>query len=92
MHLFLAVLGLRCCMGFSLVEASRLLIAVASLVPILTVKLADRFFTAEPPGKSPRPHFKWADFWETQSLQTKDVWSCGWEREISLVILSHIKT
>ena len=82
MCLFLAVLGLHCCMGFSPVEASRLLIAVASLVPILTLKLADRFFTTEPPGNPPGAHFKWAYFWGTQSLQNKDVWSCGWELEL----------
>ena len=31
-YLFLAVVGLRCCLGFSLVVAPRLLTAVASLV------------------------------------------------------------
>ena len=30
-YLFLAVLGLRCCVGFSLVAVGRLLLAVASL-------------------------------------------------------------
>ena len=69
-------------MGFSPAEASGLLIAEASLVPILTLKLADRFFTTEPPANPLGAHFKWAYFWETQSLLNKDVWSCGWELEL----------
>ena len=32
LYLFLAVLGLHCCLGYSLLAVSRLLIAVASFV------------------------------------------------------------
>ena len=39
-YLFLAVLGLRCCVGFSLVAASRLLIEVVSLVAQASVFVA----------------------------------------------------
>ena len=55
MYLFLAVLGLCCCLGFSLVTVNggySLVVVRGCLISVAST-LAGRFFTTKPPGKPP---------------------------------------